>query len=442
MHLGTMKIRMSLGVDFIAVFCDSIGITKQRMFTNMARKKNIKEPDFFVIDFFSGAGGTTRGLIDAGGYVLAGVDIDPACRDTYVKNNKNQFLDKKYPKYLERDIFAQTEYYEEGEQHLLFEELEELISAKRAEMPEVPFLFAICAPCQPFTKFSGKLHTDERKEKRSRDRNLLTEACKFVDYFKPEMVLSENVSGIRNARYGNVWDHFKTGLADMGYATGTEIVCVSKFGVPQYRKRSILIGIKEGYVREDRYTDGLKTELLVPKSDPDAVMVSAKKALEHLPPLKAGEAHPEIPNHRTRNLSDLNIRRISCAPPGESNAYLENTKYGDLSLPCHRRVNKRLKSRCYGDVYTRMHSDRPSPTITTKCHSISNGRYGHWDLKQNRGISLREAAILQSFPDNYVFYPEDQIGSVGRMIGNAVPPKLSEFYGRYLYKSLEEQKLC
>lgn len=408
----------------------------------MARKKNKKKPDFFVIDFFSGAGGTTRGLIDAGGYVLAGIDIDPACRETYIKNNKNLLLDKEYPKYLERDIFAQTKDYKEGGQHLLFEELEELITEKRAEMPDVPFLFAICAPCQPFTKFSGKLHTDKRKEKRSRDQNLLTEACKFVDYFKPEMVLSENVSGIRNARYGNVWDNFKTDLADMGYATGTEIVCVSKFGVPQHRKRSILIGIKEDCVREDRYTDTSKTELLVPAYDPDAVMVSAKKALEHLPPLKAGETHPKIPNHKTRSLSDLNIQRISCAPPGESNVYLENTKYGDLSLPCHKRVNTRYKIRCYTDVYTRMHPERPSPTITTKCYSISNGRYGHWDPKQNRGISLREAAILQSFPDDYIFYPEDRIGSVGKMIGNAVPPKLSEFYGRYLYNSLNKKSSC
>lgn len=405
----------------------------------MMCKKKYKKPDFFVVDFFSGAGGTTRGLIDAGGYILAGVDIDPACRDTYVKNNRNCFLDKKYPQYLERDIFAQTDDYQDGEQHILFEELDKLISEKRALMPEIPLLFAICAPCQPFTKFSGKLHTDERKERRSRDRNLLAEACKFVEHFSPEMVLSENVSGIRNAKYGNVWDNFKADLSDMGYATGTKLVCTSNFGVPQFRKRSILIGVKKGCVRKERYSDALETELLVPENDPDAVMISAKKALEHLPPLKAGEKHPDIPNHIARNLSDLNIQRISCAPPGANNSYLENTKYGDLSLPCHKRVNKRLKAKCYTDVYTRMSPDRPSPTITTKCYSISNGRYGHWDQNQNRGISLREAAILQSFPDDYVFYPEDQIGAVGRMIGNAVPPKLSEFYGRYLYNSIEKQ---
>ena len=115
---------------------------------------------------------------------------------------------------------------------------------------------------------------------------------------------------------------------------------------------------------------------------------------------------------------------------------MEDTEYGDLSLDCHRSVNERQRTRCFTDVYTRMHPDRPAPTITTKCHSISNGRFGHYDVSQNRGISLREAAILQSFPDNYLFYPLDQIEPIARMIGNAVPPKLAEFYSRYLWNSV------
>ena len=84
-------------------------------------------------------------------------------------------------------------------------------------------------------------------------------------------------------------------------------------------------------------------------------------------------------------------------------------------------------------------SDRPSPTITTKCHSISNGRFGHYDKDQLRGISLREAAILQSFPEDYVFYPDDQIEPLARMIGNAVPPKLAAFFASYLARSIEER---
>ncbi|MEI9898926.1 MAG: DNA cytosine methyltransferase [Hyphomicrobium sp.] len=115
---------------------------------------------------------------------------------------------------------------------------------------------------------------------------------------------------------------------------------------------------------------------------------------------------------------------------------MATTAHGDLTLDCHRKVNARLNNRCFTDVYTRMRADRPSPTITTKCHSISNGRFGHYDTTQVRGISLREAAVLQSFPDDYVFYPTDQIEPVARMIGNAVPPRLAQFFASFLVDTL------
>ena len=182
--------------------------------------------------------------------------------------------------------------------------------------------------------------------------------------------------------------------------------------------------------------DPWSNELLVPAFDPDADLISVKQAIGHLPSIKAGELHPDVPNHRARSLSYLNQRRIEVAKPGQSNAYMENTLYGDLSLECHRDVNERLGQRCFTDVYTRMHPDLPSPTITTKCHSISNGRFGHFDQKQARGISLREAAILQSFTEDYVFYPVDQIEPIARMIGNAVPPKLAAFYAKHLANSI------
>jgi DNA (cytosine-5)-methyltransferase 1 len=165
-------------------------------------------------------------------------------------------------------------------------------------------------------------------------------------------------------------------------------------------------------------------------------MVSVAQAIGHLPPIRAGEKHPEIANHQTRGLSELNFKRLSSAKPGQSNAYMEDTRHGDLTLDCHRRVIRKLGTRCFSDVYTRMAPDRPSPTITTKCHSISNGRFGHYDTRQVRGLSLREAAILQSFSDDYVFYSDDEVEPVARMIGNAVPPKLAQFFAGYLVNSL------
>jgi DNA (cytosine-5)-methyltransferase 1 len=407
----------------------------------IAKPKKAETPRFLTVDFFCGAGGTTRGLIDAGGYVIAGIDKDERCRSTYVNNNKNKALDRLKPRFLTYDVFPKTSRYPGGQQEELFEALEELIPAYRREAPGIPLLFAICAPCQPFTKLSRKELTDERKAGRRRDRDLLSEATVFVDLYKPDLVLSENVQGIGDPKYGGVWEKFRAGLEALGYVTGTKVVCTSRFGIPQYRKRSILLAAKRNVIKPERFADLLGEELLVPENDPDSMMVSVREAIGHLPAIKAGEQHPEIPNHRTRGLSDLNFLRLSAAKPGESNAYMEDTPDGDLSLDCHRKVNKRLGGRCFTDVYTRMSPDRPSPTITTKCHSISNGRFGHYDVKQVRGISLREAATLQSFPSNYVFYPVDQNTSVASMIGNAVPPKLAAFFSRYLAQSVDPRRI-
>lgn len=400
------------------------------------RKRSSKKPAFIAIDFFCGAGGTTRGLLDAGGYVLAGIDKDDRCKDTYCKNNRNNTVDSKQVRFLRRDIFPASSKHPSGEQDQLFDELNDLLTDFKAKVTGVPVLFAICAPCQPFTRLSKKELSDKRKAGRKRDRNLLLEAAKFVAAFEPDLVLSENVAGIDDDKYGGVWSEFRATLESLGYVTGTKVVCTSRFGIPQFRKRSILLAARREKVLEERLADLMGSEILVPESDPDSVMVTVRQAIEHLPPVAAGETHPVIPNHRTRSLSELNLMRLSSAKAGESNAYMANTKHGDLSLECHRRVNAKMSQRCFSDVYTRMAPDRPSPTITTKCHSISNGRYGHFDETQLRGISLREAAILQSFPEQYVFYPSHMIEPVARMIGNAVPPKLAAFYAGYLARSI------
>jgi DNA (cytosine-5)-methyltransferase 1 len=393
-------------------------------------------PRFLTVDFFCGAGGTTRGLIDAGGYVIAGVDKDERCRSTYVDNNKNKTLDRSKPRFLNYDVFPKTRRHAGGQQHALLSELKQLIPQYRRETPGIPLLFAICAPCQPFTTLSRKELSSERTLGRRRDKHLLGEAVTFVKQFRPELILSENVQGIRDAKYGGIWDNFRKDLERLGYVTGEKVICTSRFGIPQYRKRSILLAARREVIKAERFTDLLEDQLLVPEYDSNALMMSVSEAIGHMPPIKAGEQHATIPNHRARSLSDLNRLRIGAAKPGESNAYMENTSHGDLSLDCHQKVNAKFKQRCFNDVYTRMRPDRPAPTITTKCHSISNGRFGHYDTRQLRGISLREAALLQSFPADYKFYPLDQIEPVARMIGNAVPPKLAAFFSTYLVHSL------
>ena len=401
------------------------------------KRGRVAKPSFLAVDFFCGAGGTTRGLIDAGGYVIAGIDKALECRRTYVENNSNYCLDKLPPSYLDYDIFPMTEKYPQGDQGALLLELEYLIQKYSETVPQAPLLFAICAPCQPFTKLSRKELSKERETVRKRDAYLLREAMQFVETFLPELVLSENVSGIAAARYGGIWEEFRRALEALGYVTGTKIVCTSRFGIAQFRKRSILLAAQAELLKPENLVDHTDQSILVPESDPDTDIVTTRQALNHLPPIGPGESHPSIPNHRSRNLSELNRKRLRSAKPGQTNAYMESTVFGDLSLTCHRKVNRRLKTRCFSDVYTRMHPDKPSPTITTKCHSISNGRFGHYDTTQIRGISLREAATLQSFPENYVFYPDDQIESVARMIGNAVPPRLATFFSDYLVRSIE-----
>ena len=391
-------------------------------------------PRFMAIDFFCGAGGTTRGLIDAGGYVIAGVDKDQRVERTYRENNRNLMLDGTEPSFLAMDVFPKTRRYPRGQQEELKLELRKQIKAARAKAPGAPLLFAICAPCQPFTTLSKKKLSEKRSRGRRKDRGLLREAAMFVEAFRPDLVLSENVAGIGDKRYGDVWESFCKRLQELGYLTGSKVVDASRFGIPQFRKRSILIAARASIIRRHKLNSDFK--LLVPESDPDADIVAVRQAIGHLPPVRAGEDFPDVPNHRTRSLSDLNKQRLLAAKPGETNRYLRKTRFGDLSLACHRKVKRKLGVHCFGDVYTRMHPDRPSPTITTRCHSISNGRFGHYDTKQIRGISLREAAALQSFPDTYVFYPTNQIEPVARMIGNAVPPKLAQFFANYLVSAV------
>ena len=299
-------------------------------------------------------------------------------------------------------------------------------------------LFAVCAPCQPFTTLSRSAMSAERLEKRERDRNLLRSAASLIDRYRPELVLSENVAGIRDPRYGGIWDGFADDLDAIGYTTGTQLVCVSGFGIAQYRKRSILLGVRGDVVTADALS-AIHGRIDVPDRDIEAPTMSVAEIIGHLPSIAAGQTHADIPNHRARSLSRLNLERLRYAKPGQSNRYLSTTPSGDLSLACHQRVNERLATRCFNDVYTRMRGDRPSPTITTKCHSISNGRFGHYDMQQMRGISLREAAALQSFGDDYVFYPTERIEPIARMIGNAVPPKLAKFYASYLVSLLHDR---
>ena len=376
-----------------------------------------------AVDFFCGAGGMTNGLIKANIHVLAGVDNEPACEKTF-RQNKNR--DGSHPEYLCKNIFPKSRIHPGGQQEEIRVKLEKLIAQFKRDkrVRAVKLVFAICAPCQPFTKITKIEMSEGRQFKRTNDANLLLTTVELVRHFQPDAIVCENVEGMARGDSDSVLLQFKRRLIRAGYTFDAKVINAAKFGVPQYRRRTIGLGFKS------RTTPG---RAVVPIED---VRLKAPRTVEaaigHLPPLAAGETHPKIKNHRARALNDLNLKRIASVKPGESNLVLRKTRYGDLSLDCHRDLEKRAGKQSFSDTYTRMRPDSPAPTITTKCISITNGRFGHYDVSQNRGISAREAALLQTFPQGYVFYPESNIHFTALLIGNAVPPKLATFFGKLI----------
>lgn len=378
-----------------------------------------------AVDFFCGAGGMTNGLIQAGINVIAGIDNQALCEQTYRQNSNP---DGSNPAFICKDIFPKTDAHSNGEQHEISRLLTKLIHEQTelcgGQRPKL--IFAICAPCQPFTKITRIEMSESRKFKRSNDSNLLLTTVNLIKKFKPDALICENVEGITGK--DSVLSQFEKMLAENGYVFDAKVLNTSRFGIPQTRRRTIALAIKK---------TGRGTTIKVPEADPDVKKyITVAEAIGHLPPIAAGESHPKIKNHRARTLNDINLKRISCAPPGEGNQYLKSTKYGDLSLPCHKRLKEKTGEDSFTDTYTRMKDDELAPTITTKCISISNGRFGHYDPEQNRGITPREAALLQTFPDDYVFYPEELMNFTATLIGNAVPPRLAKFFGAYLKKQI------
>lgn len=379
-----------------------------------------------AIDFFCGAGGMTNGLIRAGFHVLAGVDNEPLCERTF-RQNKNK--DGSRPEYLCMDVFPRSRAHPDGQQSALTARIRELIlQHKRTHRHRaLRLVFAICAPCQPFTKITKIEMSEGRQFKRTNDSNLLLTTINLIKEFRPDAIICENVEGIVSGPTA-VLQSFKRRLGRIGYSFDAKIVNASRFGVPQNRRRTIGIGFD---------TSKRKLDFEVPEADPSVrKKVTVGQAIGKYPPLAPGEIHPTLANHRVRSLSEINLKRISCAPPGATNGYLKSTPYGDLSLRCHRDLESKTGAPSFGDTYTRMSADDVAPTITTKSMSISNGRFGHFDVAQNRSISPREAATLQTFPAGYVFYPEENIEFTCTLIGNAVPPRLARYLGKFVIQRI------
>jgi DNA (cytosine-5)-methyltransferase 1 len=208
-----------------------------------------------------------------------------------------------------------------------------------------------------------------------------------------------------------VFDEFLSALDKAKYEVTWDILDCRLYGIPQSRRRLVLIASKLG-----------KPHLPAPTTPDVLQWKTVRQSIGDLPCIAAGEAHQLDPYHVSSSLSDTNLRRIKASKPGGT----WRDWPIDLITPCH----KKKSGKTYPAVYGRMEWDRPAPTMTGQCFGYGNGRFGH--PEQDRAISLREAAILQSFPRQYAFASrkdEIYIKSAGLMIGNAVPPKLAETIG-------------
>ncbi len=340
-----------------------------------------------AIDFFCSAGGVTCGFKQAGIEVIGGIDIDPACKETYEKNNQ--------ARYLCADVSNL--------------EVKSLIDEFEISQNDNELIFVGCSPCQ----YYSNIKTDKTKSQQTR--LLLEDFQLFVDYYRPGFIYIENVPGL-DKKPESPLGKFKSFLSDSGYVFDDGVVNAKYYGVPQNRRRYMLVATRA------------KQQIALPLGDKNNIS-TVKDAIGDVniyKPIEQGQSDSTSFIHSSARLSNINLLRI------------KNTQHngGDrLTWP------KELWPKCYynhdghTDVYGRMHWDKPSPTITTRFVSYSNGRYGH--PEQDRAISLREGATLQSFPENYIFHSDSQ-GIIAKMIGNAVPPKLAKAVGEIFINTNEE----
>jgi len=338
-----------------------------------------------VIDLFSGSGGSALGFQQAGYSIKVAVDIEKDASDTFRIN------------FPDAEVFQTDISYIAGET---------LLNATGESSGDNTVLIA-CPPCQGFS--TARRKSEGRLDPRNK---LIYEFLRIVEEIKPYAFVMENVPGLAKGNGKTIFLDVLSNLQRLGYNMVYEIVDAPNYGVPQKRRRLVLIGTGDKHVR-----------LMFPKKThckPQEVenlgllpWVTVREAIVDLPALNAGESDPNDYMHRSSNLSELNLTRMKNTPAdgGSRTSWPEN-----LILECHKKVAG------YKDIYGRVKWDTPSPTMTGGCAMISKGRFGH--PEQHRAISLREAARLQTFPDNFKF--SGNFGSIAKQIGNAVPPLLAK----------------
>lgn len=340
----------------------------------LERSSVAKVPSIRAVDVFCGIGGLTYGLRSAGLDVVLGLDSDKSCQYAYETNNDGAV-------FLEADV--RDVQFTDLESHYGESEITALVG---------------CAPCQPFSS-----HT--RRNTASRDDcELVDEFARLVREGMPDLVSMENVPGLaKHPTFGKLVEL----LRDLNYDVAHDVIDFHKFGVPQHRRRLVMVASRLGSVALPEPTNSIG---------------KVSDFIADLQPIEAGQTWKGDPAHTSLPLSPTNLERIKQSKPGGTWRDWAET----LVNPCQRRAH-------YPAPYGRMRWDEPAPTITTQFCYYSTGRFGH--PNQDRAVSVREAALLQTFPCDYKLVDPDSpstIRKLARHVGNAVPVKIAELIGSSL----------
>lgn len=360
-----------------------------------AVKEKSSPQSITAVDMFCGVGGLTHGLKQAGINVVAGLDIDETCKYPFEENNNAEFISKDIGKFTSVEL---SKLYPEDNIKLLVG----------------------CAPCQPFSA-----QTRKNKNRTSDERwSLLEDFGRLVEKVNPQLIAFENVPLIRKE---TIFTDFTKKLRSLGYHFDSEelVVYCPDYGIPQKRRRLVLIASIWDEVELIPKTHSNSPEDELPP------FRTVRDAIGYLPKIDDGEEYALDPLHRSRKLTDINKKRIMQSKPGRTWKDWDE----ELRLPCHQKPS----GKGYTTVYGRIELDDLAPTITTQFINLGSGRFGH--PEQHRALSLREGALLQTFPEGYKFIEPDSpiiVSRIAAYIGNAVPVQLAKVIGESIQKHVRE----
>ena len=349
-----------------------------------------------VIDLFCGIWWLSHWFVKEGFRVVAGIDFESSCKFAFESNNNSIFIEKDIREVSASDVNS--------------------LYDKDTELK----ILVWCAPCQPFSLMNTK------KWQYSQDYiNLRSPIHAFANIIKeiqPDIVSMENVPGIAKKDKYDAFTYFLDTLEEYWYHTTYQIVDCTKYGIPQTRKRFVLIASKLW-----------KIELPPPTH---IQPVTVKETIWDLTPIRHGEWDGFDKYHRARALNKENYERIKNIPK-------DGWSLMDVSEKYRPECYKKKSGKSYiNNVYWRMRRDKAAPTMTTFCTGLWNGRFGH--PEQDRAISVREAARIQTFPDNYKFVPDNEnvpVIKVSKQIGNAVPVRLWEIIAQSIKNFLFDKSI-